>query len=428
MNMRILCVGANHRSADVALRERLAFSAEQRQRALRDLCARWPDAEFAILSTCNRTEIYAARPVHGRPRQEELREWLGEFHSLPARQYTDALYTLINVEAAEHLFAVAAGLDSLVPGEDQIVSQIKAAYTEAVEAGAARAMMNELFQGAFHAAKHIRSETDIVLGRVSVASVAVDFVQQIFERLTGKCVLNVGAGKMNQLMLRHLKRLGAGRITIANRSHDRAEALAEACGGETGDFARLAEHLTHADVVLTSTGAAEPIITAEMVRRAQDRRRYRPLLIVDIAVPRDVEPAAGEIDNVFLYNIDDLDQIVQTTLQIRHGERAAAERIIAEHVEELTASLRARNVAPTIEALYRRMETIAAEELAEARNKLSTHDDAEEDAEILQRVLHRTIRRILHPCANRLRESSGSDAVHAYVAALRKLFELDEKE
>ncbi|MGB2822398.1 MAG: glutamyl-tRNA reductase [Phycisphaerae bacterium] len=423
--MRILCIGANHRSATVAVREKLAFDAGQRQQALRDLRGRWFDAEFAIISTCNRTEVYAARPVHGHPRAEELRDWLCGFHSLAPGDLGEAFYTLADGEAVGHLFAVAAGLDSLVPGEAQIVSQVKAAYVEAVEADCARTVMNELFQAAFHVAKHIRTETDIAMGKVSVASVAVEFVQQLFETLEDKCVLSVGAGKMNDLMLRHLGRLGTGRILVVNRSRDRAERLADACGGCAGHFERLGDHVAEADVVLTSTGAAECVITAEMVRSAQVRRRYRPLLMMDIAVPRDVDPAAGQVENVFLYNIDDLDRIVQGNLELRHSQRGAADGIVAEHVDEFLSALNVRDVTPTIQALYRSMEKLAAEELADARNRLSGHDDADEDLEILRRTLHRTIRRMLHTCTQRLRHAAGSNAARAHVAALRELFQLD---
>ena len=425
--MRILCLGTNHRSADVAVREKLAFDAAQRAEALRDLHHRWADAEFAIVSTCNRTEVYAARGVHGHPRDEELRHWLYEFHSLAPGEFQGVFYTLADGEAVGHLYAVTAGLDSLVPGEAQIVAQVKDAYTEAVEAGCARAVMNELFQGALHVAKHVRTETDIAVGKVSVASAAIEFARQLFETLEDKCVLNVGAGKMNELMLQQLRRVGAGQILVVNRSRDRADRLAEACGGRAGSFERLGDHLAEADVILTATGAAECILTVETIRAAQDRRGYRPLLIVDIAVPRDVEPAAGEVENVFLYNIDDLDGVVQSNLDMRHSQRGAADEIIAEHVEEFLAGLNIRSVTPTIEALYRAMERIAAQELADARNKLVAHDDADEDLAILQRALHRTIRRMLHPCTQRLRSAAGADGARAHIAALRELFQLDEE-
>jgi len=426
--MRILCIGLSHKTADVSVREKVAFDAAQMRRALAELSARWEGAEFAILSTCNRVELYAARPIHAHPRDHELREWLAAFHGADARGFDDALYTLTDAAAAAHLFAVAAGLDSLVPGEPQIVAQMKEAYAAAVQARAARAVMNDLFQAAFHVAKHIRTETDIGAGRVSVASVAVDCVGQVFGNLGGKCVLNVGAGKMNALMLKRLTGLGPDRVLLTNRSADRASALAEAHGEQAVPFEQLPRHLAAADVVLTSTAAEAPIITAQMVRRAQAERNGRPLLIIDIAVPRDVDAAAGEIENVFLYNVDDLDRVVLKTLSTRQDQRGAAEKIIDEHVGELMEGLNVRDVAPTLDALYRRMERIAAEELADARKKLASHDDAEADAEILRRALHRTIRRILHPAASRLRGGAGADGARTRIGAIRELFNLDEDE
>ena len=424
--MRIICVGVNHRTAPLAVREKLAFDAAGARRALDDLRKRWPRGEFMIVSTCNRTEIYSARPVHGHPRTEQLRGWLADFHAIDPRQLADAAYCLADADAAAHLFAVASGLDSLVPGEDQIVGQLKEAFAAAVEAGAARAAIGELVQTALHTAKHVRSETGIALGKVSVASVAIEFVRRIYETLDGKVVLSVGAGRTGELMLQHLEKPGGPEILIANRSGDRAETLARKVGGTAVPFGDLGEHLVRADVVLCSTGSSEPVITREMVRGAQRRRNFRPLLIVDVAVPRDVAADAGEIENVFLYNIDDLEKIVDETLAKRKGHRAAADAIIAEHVDELRHWLNIRGVAPTIDALYRRLEAIAAEELREARNKLAAHDDADADEEILRRTLHRTIRRILHPLAAHLRKRAAGDDARAHVAAIRELFDLDE--
>ena len=410
----------------MAVREKISFDAATLPDALRDLARRWPDAEFAIVSTCNRTEVYTARPVHGHPREAELGDWLCEVHSLRPRELAEVSYTLADADAVGHLYAVASGLDSLVPGEAQIVAQVKEAYARAVEASCARAVMNELFQGALHVAKHIRTETDIAVGKVSVASVAVEFARQVFETLESKCVLNIGAGKMNELMLQQLRQLAPGELVVVNRDAARAERLADACGGRAGSFDRIEEHLAAADVVLTATGAREPIVSVEMVRRVQDRRAYHPLLIVDIAVPRDVEPDAGRIENVFLYNLDDLDRIVQSNLRMRQSQRAPADEIIAEHVDEFLSALSVRNVTPTIEALYGFVERIAEEELAEARNKFSAHDDAAEDLVILQRTLRRAIRRMLHPCMQRLRSAAGSSAARMHVASLRELFPLEE--
>jgi glutamyl-tRNA reductase len=424
--MRILCLGISHKTADVALRERLALDSPAVEMALRDLSSRWEKAEFVILSTCNRTELYVARPIQGHPRDGELEECLGRLCSVPVSQFQGSLYTLRDGEAAGHLFAVAAGLDSMVPGEDQIVGQMKDAYAAAVKASTARGVMNELFQTAFHAGKHIRSETEIAQGKVSVASVAVDCVGKVFPTLTGKVVLNIGAGKMSEVMLRQIAQFGAEVILVANRSMDAARELAAACGGVAVPLRAVAEHLWAADVVLTCTSSPTPLITRQMVETAQHHRGWRPLLIVDIAVPRDVEEDVRELENVRLYNIDDLQEIVRSTLSSRHGQRGSAQKIIDEHVRELMQALSARGVAPTIDALYRRMKAIADEELSAARRALAAHSDAEDDEKVLQRALHRTIRRILHTAAKNLREEAGSDVVRAHVAAIRKLFQLEE--
>ena len=423
--MRIICTGISHKTADVALREKLAFDAAGVGRALRDLIGRWEQAEFLVLSTCNRTEVYTARPVHGHPRGAQLRDWLGEINGLDLSVYGDCTYELTDAEAAGHLFKVASGLDSMVPGEPQIVAQLKAAYAAAIDADAARSLINELVETALHVAKHVRSETGIGKGKASVASAAVDIVAGQLGSLADKCILNVGAGKMNELMLRQLAKLGAGRILVANRSKENARDLARRCSGEVVAFDELPDRLGEADAILTSTAAHSPIITAEMLRRAQKCRDGRVMVIIDIAVPRDVEPCAAQLENIHLYNIDQLDEAVRRTIDWRRDQQSEAMNIVNDHVRELTESLNIRDVAPTIDALYRKMQQIADEELAHARNKLSAHDDAEADEEILRRALHRTIRRILHPAAQGLRNEAGTDAVRAHIAAVRKLFELD---
>ena len=424
--MRLLCIAATHKTAAVDLRERLTFDQAGRDKALAELAGRWPDAEAVILSTCNRSDVYVARPAHGRPREQELRDWLAEFHGLNEDDLAGAVVTLADDEAARHLFTVAAGLDSMVPGEAQIVGQIKEAYAAAGEAGTAGAVLNTLFQSALRSAKQVRSQTAIGEGKVSVASVAVDCVLGHVESLAGKTVLNVGAGKMNELMLRRLAELSPAGILIANRSPARAAALAKTCDGQAVPFADIAARLAEADIVVTSTAAHSPILTRSDVAPAMAGRADRPLLIVDIAVPRDVAADVGELPGVTLRNIDDLNTIVRRTMDLRCEQRDAAERLIAEHVDELTGRLDVRHVVPVIKSLYRRMEQVAAEELAAAGRKLATHADAEEDLRIIRRTTHRIIRRMLHPAARNLRRRAGSDQAKHLADVLRELFELDE--
>ncbi len=422
--MRIRCIGLNHTTADVGLRERVALDADGVRKALASLKDKWRAAEFVVVSTCNRTEIYAGGDDG--PGADDVTAWLENFCGVEHGRLDDSLYVLAGGEAAGHLCAVAAGMDSMVPGEDQIRGQLKDAYAAAIDAGAADGLMNELFQEAFRTAKRIRRETSVCRGKVSVASVAVEFVRRIFESLFDKCVLSVGAGKMNRIMLRHLSKDRPGRIVITGRTEANARRLADEFAADVRPMEKLPQALCEADVVLASTASREAVITAEMVRAAQKNRNYRPVIFVDIAVPRDVAPDAGEVENVFLYDIDDLKKIVGRTVVARRSQDEAAEAIIAEHVEEMAEKLRLRDAGPVIGQLHRRMEQIAAEELADAENKFSTHDDADEDTEIMRRTLHRTIRRILHGPTRQLRKHAGRREADEYIKTLRKLFDLDE--
>ena len=423
--MRILCVGANHKTAPLALRERLAFDEPAARAALENLHRDYPHSGFVVLSTCNRCELYVVRPLHARPRVEEIREFFGTFHHLPRQQYEDALYVHADTEAVRHLFNVAAGLDSLVPGEDQILAQVKSAYELARAAGTTNAELNELFQLALAAAKEVRASTGIAAGKVSVASVAVELARQALGELAGRCVLSVGAGKMNAIMLRQLRRLGAGPILVANRSADRAAELAAACGGQAVPFERLSEALAAADVVVCSTSSPEPVITAGDLAAVLARRPRRPMLLVDIAVPRDVEPQAGRLEGVRLHNIDDLKAIAERNLQLRSGQLDACRQIIDRRTAEYFHRLHVREVAPTIKALYRRMRTIADEELAAVENKLT--GQRERDAQLIRRAFHRALRRALHGPVTNLRRAAGSEAARQHAAILRRLFNLPDE-
>ena len=420
--MRILCVGANHKTAPVALRERLAFDAAAARAALETLRDRYAEGQFVIVSTCNRSEIYLARPVHQHPREEEVRAFFGEFHELGRAEYDGALYVHADAEAPRHLFTVAAGLDSLVVGEEQIAAQLKAAYELARSAGATGAALNELFQLAFNVAKHARTQTAVAAGKVSVASVAVDLAGEVLGELAGRCVLSVGAGKMNQLMLSALARAGAGPILVANRSPRRAAELAERCGGQVVPFDDLPRAVARADVAVCSTGSSEPILTVNLVRSALAGRQRREMLIIDIAVPRDVEPRVGSLEGVRLYNIDDLSAVVEKNITLRSAEIDACREIIDRHVDEYLQGLHVREVAPTVESLYLRMRQVADEELAAVKHKLTGSPDADE--KVLRGAFHRAIRRILHVPISRLREAAGSEAARQQAAALRKLFDL----
>jgi glutamyl-tRNA reductase len=423
--MRILCTGLSHKTADVALRERFALDAVALRRALTDLSSRWSEAEFTVLSTCNRMEIYVARQLHGHPREEEVREWLASLGGVTGADLAGNLYTLADREACRHLFAVASGLDSLVPGEVQIVSQVKDAYTAATECGTAGRFTNALFQAALHVAKHIRTETPISEGKVSVASVAVDHVIQESGDVSEKRILCVGAGKVGELMLQRLGALQPAEILVCNRTAGRSESLAQRCGGHVVPFADLARHLARVDVVLASTSSETPIITRSMVSSAQSRRGRRPLLIVDLAVPRDVEAGVGGVEGVTLLNIDDLESVVRRNLHLRREQQSLADKYIDSHLTELMGTLSIREVAPTIRELHAVLKRIAEEELDAASRRLPESADRGREEEALRRALRRTVRRILHDPTQRLRRAAGTSAARPYVKALRDLFGLD---
>jgi len=426
--MRILCIGISHKTSRVALRERLAFDTAATEKALGSLGNCWPQAEAVVLGTCNRSEIYIARPLHGHPRDHELRKWIADFHQVQIRDFEGNLYSLTDGEAVKHLFRVASGLDSLVIGESQITAQLKQAYAQASESGTARATMNMLFQSAFGVARDTRSEEGARFAGRSVASVAIECAVRSMGELTGKCVLSIGAGKMNELMVRRLGELGAGQVLVANRSFARARRMADQFSAEAVDFASLPDLLHEADVVLTSTASEAPLITRAKVEHAMQHRGDRSLLVIDIAVPRDAESEVAEVPGVKLFDIDDLEDMVISETSKTCDWRAGAVRVIDQSVSDVLDRLKIRQVAPTIDAMYRFMRSVADSELNSAVNKLATHDDIDADRAILARALRRTIRRILHPAIHNLRKASASDAAAAHIAALRKLFNLSDSD
>ncbi|HSZ59737.1 MAG TPA: glutamyl-tRNA reductase [Tepidisphaeraceae bacterium] len=420
---RLLLLGLSHTTAPLEVRERLAFNAAQREAALAQFKARFPQCELVLLSTCNRVEFYAARAVHGTPRNEELIEFVAGFHGLSAQQFTSHLYQKADREMVGHLFHVASSLDSMVLGETQILGQVREAYDSAAQAGTAGPLLNPLFQRAIAVAKQVMHETALSEGRLSVASVAVDYARGIFDHFNDKTVLTIGAGKMAKLVLKHFKALNPGKLLVCNRDPQKAASLAAEFGGEPAAFQRLGEHLVVADIVLSSTGAQQPIITRSQFDLLRRRRRYRRIFLIDIAVPRDIEPAVGQIENVFLYNLDDLQQVVSATQAQRKDVLDAARRIIGQHVETFVGWHRQRQLGPAIRQLYERYHAIAQEELARTLNKLPNLSDAERSH--LEDLSRRIVNKLLHDPVHTLRES-GADHVPAaqYLHALEKLFAL----
>jgi glutamyl-tRNA reductase len=421
-----MVVGLNHRTAPLALREALAFPGAALPAALADLRARFPDAELAILSTCNRVECYVSRPVAGQPQLDHLVDYLAQAAGIPPNDLRGHLYHHEDRATVEHLFRVASSLDSMVVGETQILAQAKQAYQAACQAQSAGTMLHALFQRAFEAAKAVHERTELAAGRVSIASVAVDLAGSVFDTFTDKTVLCIGAGEMVALVLKHLQGLGPQRIVVTNRSPERARALADECGATAAPFEALDELLTAADIVLSGTGSPDPIITVARFKALLKPRRYRPVVLVDIAVPRDIEAGVAKLSNVYLYNIDDLQQLAAANRDRRTAEIERSQAVLVEHVEEFLAWYAGRNVGPLVKALYHQSSALAQAEIREYLGRHPELNDAQRQD--LERLAHRITHKFLHDPVTRLTRESAADVRPMLTIAVRKLFGLESPE
>ena len=430
--MRTLVIGCNHRSAPVAVREKLAFDEAEIDDALARLGRQFPQAEAVLLSTCNRVELYCARPLHGRPTITEAIAFIAAFHNLDVADLAGVFYSHEDGEAVRHLFRVASSLDSMVLGESQILAQVRAAFEAARRAGLVGRTLGDLFQRAFGVAKEVHSRTAIAAGRVSVGSVAVDLARQIFARFDDKTVLMVGAGKMGEVTLKHLLATRPRRLWIANRTEERAADLADRLSRdhqievEVIPFSQWIDRLASADIVITSTGSREPILTADRFEPIPARRRYRPLLIVDIAVPRDVEPRVGQQDSVYLYNIDDLQVVTETNVAQRREALRCCQEIIETGVMQYLEGQAGRDLGPFIQALRDHFGGIADQELSWLLPKLE--NASEHDRQLIEQMLHRITRKILHHPLDLLRDQAGAGSAGIYADTLRALFNLHVEE
>lgn len=334
MQMSIVVVGLSHRSAPVELRERFAFAEEQVPDALRELREAGIATEGVVLSTCNRVEIYAATPLMPENAFAEMKQFLIVHHAYDGA-LGDELYSFAEPHSLRHLFKVASGLDSMVIGETEIFGQLKKAYDLAFTHKHTGALLNKAFQRAFNVAKHIRTETNIQRGSVSVMSAAVELTEKIFSSLAEHEVLIIGAGETSEKTARALQSRGVKKITVTNRSPERAAALAAALGARTVPFEQWPEEFERIDIAISSTAAPQPILDRARLEPLMKRRKHRPLLLIDIAVPRDIDPAVNALDNVYLYNVDDLQSIADDYLKLRQEEVARCEKIIAEKVAAL---------------------------------------------------------------------------------------------
>jgi glutamyl-tRNA reductase len=424
--VNLLLVGISHRTAPIEVRERVDFLTRGVSDALGALAARGSTREAVVVSTCNRAELYVACDETASTRAD-LIKFLGDFNGIAHADLAPHVYDVSDLDAARHLFRVAAGLDSLVVGEPQILGQVKDAHTLATDAQTSGPVLNRLFHASFAVGKRVRTETGLGSGAVSVSYAAVALARKIFGDISGRSVAVIGAGEMGKLTALHLKSQGVQHVTIISRTMAHAARTAEAIGGASAaPWDDMDAVLAASDIVVTATGAASPILTKARVEQVMRPRRNRPLFIIDIAVPRDVEAAAGEIEQVFLYNIDDLQATVRENLARRASEVARAEAIVTEEVEKFGAWFRSRGVIPTVVALRQRFESIRRAELERLDFKLSALPP---EARLrVDEITHLIVEKLLLTPTEQLKALSDAETAGAYAEALTRLFGLAEPE
>jgi glutamyl-tRNA reductase len=423
--MLIEVVGCSHHGAPLEFRERLAFSPDTRREALDQWRRVFPGVEAVLLSTCNRVEIYYATERETSPTFQQTANFLARFHGLDPAEVIQRLYRHGDELAVRHLFSVAASLDSMVLGEPQILAQVKEAYQAAAEQDNAGPLMHAAFQAALRAARRVAEETAIHQRRVSVPSVAVgDFARGVFERFDDKHVLVIGAGKMAAETLRYLHDAGARRITVVNRHFNHAEELAAEWSGAALPWDRLPEALAEADLVVSTTGAAEPVVTAERFAAVEAVRPSKPLLVLDLAVPRDFEPAIGEQPDVFLYSIDDLQGVCEKNRRERDAELPAAWHIIDQETARFMAEMYHRAVGPIVARLRQGWQKPKEDELKRLLDKLPELD--ERGREEVRRAFDRLLNKLLHPPLESLRDESRRGVPRGLLDALKRLFQLKD--
>ncbi len=424
---RLLLVGLNHTTAPLEIREKLVFSGQQRNLALQAFRQQFHEAEAVLVSTCNRVELYVGRALHSHPRDDEMIEFLAAYHGLPAEEVAPHFYRKTDKDVVTHLFSVTSSLDSMVLGETQIIGQVRDAYELAQTESTVAGTLNPLFQRAISVGKQVISQTSLAEGHVSVASVAVDYAKRIFDHFADKTVLSIGAGKMATLVLQSFQILKPGKLLVCNRDGLKAGELASRFSGMPVSYDDLAKHLVAADVVITSTGAPRAIITREMFEAIHRQRRYRPVFLIDIALPRNIDPAVGEMENVYLYNIDDLQQVVSSAHSLRASAVTAAREIIQKQVEEFLSSQRSRQVGPLIENLYQRYHDMAMEEVARTVRKLGQGGNGERER--LEELARRIVNKLLHDPVKMIRNSEGlASPADQSMHIVEKLFGLTESE
>jgi glutamyl-tRNA reductase len=427
-------IGCSHQTAAVDFREQLSFTGDQARQAISDFRAQFPACELVLLSTCNRVELYTAasqsapgNDLDGGPDRTEVLEFLARQRQISVDRLVEMMIYRSGTEAVSHLFAVAASLDSMVVGETQILSQVKEAYDLACTSGSAGPLTHAAFQAASRVAKRVQRETTIHRKRVSVPSVAVgEVASEFFETLTGKTIVLMGAGDMGRETMRYLIDAGADDIRILNRSRPRAESLAHEFGGRVMEWTELDAALVDADVLVGTTSSPEPVVTLERFKKAQAYRYDRVLLVLDLAVPRDVDPAVGKLEDVYLYSVDDLHAACERNRQERQRQWPKAKKIIDEETHRFVSELHHRATGPVIQRLRDHADDIRQEEWVRLSNKLSQMDVSEDARREIEKSLDRVINKLLHPPLASLREAAMDGHQRGLLEAIKRLFSLGD--
>lgn len=418
--MALITLGLNHKTAPIGIRERLTFGPDIIVAALRGLSERPGIDEAVILSTCNRTEIYCA---HTHSSREQICAWLGEFHGLEQETISPFIYSHQDQECVRHLLKVASGLDSMVLGEPQILGQVKQAFQTANDAATNGKFLGRLFQHTFSVAKHVRTDTAIGHSPVSVAFAAVSLARQIFSDLSQQTALLIGAGETIELAARHLHQHGIGRIIVANRTLEKAHQLAGQFGGYAIGLTEIPNHLAEADIVISSTASPLPVIGKGTVESALKKRKHQPIFMVDIAVPRDIESEVSELNDIYLYTVDDLQEVIQENLRSRQEAAEQAVEIIDLHVEEFMGWLRSLDAVGMIQDYRRQAERVRDDMLERALKQIRSGKSPEES---LRFLAHTLTNKLLHTPSTQIRQA-GFEGQSEILQAANTLLQISEK-
>lgn len=435
--MKLHMIGCSHHQTPLHLRQRLAFTPEQTRQALGSLKGHFPGIEAVLLSTCNRVELYAAGSDESAiPNVGFLKQFMLDFHHQNSSDFEQHLKNCSDAQAVEHLFTVASSLDSLIVGESQILSQVKQAYEISNNAELAGPIVHAAFQHASHVAKRVTNETEIHSKRISVPSVAIsEIATEFFERLDDKQIMIIGTGEMGEEALRYLHAAGAKRVTLVNRSSDRAQQVAENFNQEfhgslvvtTEDWDKLGACLMTADLVISTTAATEPIMSLEAYQILHERRKKKGTqLILDLAVPRDFDDRIGQLPQVYLYSVDDLQKVCDRNLDFRRQQWPIAKRIISEETIRFIGDVQHRQTGPTIQALREQAQQIKQAELDRLRNRLTKHGIGAEALDEISQTLERVVNKMLHSPLQSLREESTTDEHASLLSALKRLFKIKD--